>query len=371
MILPEHLELEIAEKLKGKRVTDEQKETIRQHVSETYELARISPGESIGIITAECFGEPSTQMTLNTFHFAGVAEMSVTVGLPRLIEIFDARKNPSTPLMEIYLKPKYCRTTELVSRIAQKIRETRIEHLSKQILINVAKNSVEIDLDRSKLKEYELKAADVVEKLRKLPKTIDVVDSGDKVSIFYKAKEVVLPDVYKLKEKIKTLPLFGLKGITQVLPVKEEGQFVIHCAGSNLKDALALEEVDATRTTTNHLFEIAEVLGIEAARLAIIREARGVISSQGLNVDVRHIMFLADVMTRGGELRGITRTGITGEKESVLARASFETPIKHIINASLIGECDDLSSVVENVILNQPIPVGTGLPGLVAKDGGD
>ena len=118
------------------------------------------------------------------------------------------------------------------------------------------------------------------------------------------------------------------------------------------------------------MFEIADVLGIEAARSAIIREAQGVISSQGLSVDVRHIMFLADVMTRGGQVRGITRTGITGEKESVLARASFETPLKHIINAGLIGERDDLSSVVENVILNQPIPVGTGLPGLVAKDEG-
>ena len=78
-------------------------------------------------------------------------------------------------------------------------------------------------------------------------------------------------------------------------------------------------------------------------------------------------MFLADIMTRTGVIKGITRGGISGEKESVLARASFETPMKHIINASLVGEKDQLNSVVENVILNQPIPLGTGLPGLITK----
>ncbi len=322
-----------------------------------------------GLETFTTFDGVVTHNTLNTFHFAGVAEMSVTVGLPRLIEIFDARKNPSTPLMQIYLKPKYCRTTAMVTSVAQRIRETRIEHLSKSISINVAKNSVEIELDKAKLKEYALKPGEVFEALRKLPKTIEVEEAGGKIQIYRKTKDILLPDVFKLKEKVKKLPLFGLKGVTQVLPVKEDGEFVIHCAGSNLKDALALEEVDPLRTTTNNLFEIAEVLGIEAARAAVIHEAQSVIASQGLSVDVRHIMFLADVMTRGGQLRGITRTGITGEKESVLARASFETPLKHIIHASLIGERDDLSSVVENVILNQPIPVGTGLPGLVAKDG--
>ena len=60
-------------------------------------------------------------MILNTFHFAGVAEMNISLGLPRLIEIFDARKNPSTPRMELYLKPKYAKTAEMVKKVAEKI----------------------------------------------------------------------------------------------------------------------------------------------------------------------------------------------------------------------------------------------------------
>ncbi|HLC65351.1 MAG TPA: DNA-directed RNA polymerase subunit A'', partial [Candidatus Nanoarchaeia archaeon] len=134
-----------------------------------------------------------------------------------------------------------------------------------------------------------------------------------------------------------------------------------------LKDVMQMEEVDTTRTTTNDVFEIEGVLGIEAARRAIIDEVFKVIESQGLNVDVRHIMLVADTMCTSGSVKGITRYGIVSQKSSVMARASFETPIKHIINASLIGETDNLNSVVENVMINQPVPIGTGLPKLRVK----
>jgi len=151
------------------------------------------------------------------------------------------------------------------------------------------------------------------------------------------------------------------------LPVKRKDEFVIITAGSNLSEILKLEFVDVARTTTNNIHEIAKVLGVEAARAAIIEEVFKVIESQGLNVDIRHIMLVADTMCTNGVIKGITRYGIVSEKASVLARASFETPIKHIINASLTGEKDNLTSVVENVMLNQAVPVGTGLPGLRVK----
>ena len=127
------------------------------------------------------------------------------------------------------------------------------------------------------------------------------------------------------------------------------------------------EGVDFKRTVTNDIFMTESILGVEAARQAIMNEAIEVVENQGLDIDIRHIMLLADVMTSLGTVKGITRSGITGEKESVLARASFETPLKHIVNATLKGEEDKLNSVIENVMLNQEIPVGTGLPSLIAK----
>ena len=161
----------------------------------------------------------------------------------------------------------------------------------------------------------------------------------------------------------------GIPKIKQVLPTKKDGKYVILCAGSNLKKVLKMDQVEEKLTISNNLFEIATTLGIEAARQAIINESVAVIENQGLDIDIRHVMFLADLMTQTGVVRGITRGGISGEKESVLARASFETPLNHLIIASLTGGKDNLKSVIENVMVNQPIPLGTGLPELVSSIG--
>jgi DNA-directed RNA polymerase subunit A" len=128
-----------------------------------------------------------------------------------------------------------------------------------------------------------------------------------------------------------------------------------------------MPEVDSSRTISNDIFEIESIFGIEAARQMIINESTKVLESQGLDIDIRHLMLVADMMTNSGFIRGITRYGIVSEKASVLAKASFETPIRHLINAALMGENDPLNSVIENVMLNQPVPVGTGLPGLKIK----
>ena len=197
------------------------------------------------------------------------------------------------------------------------------------------------------MKELEIKQESVSQKIIATFKAVDLKEDKGILIIKPKSQEGIdLIEVYKLKEKLKKTHVAGLKGVKQVLPVKEDEDYIIHCAGSNLKEALDMEEVDGARTTTNQIFEIAEVLGIEAARNAIIKEAYKVIRDQGLEIDIRHIMFLADIMTRTGVIKGITRGGISGEKESVLARASFETPMKHIINASLVGEKDHLNNVV-------------------------
>ena len=182
-----------------------------------------------------------------------------------------------------------------------------------------------------------------------------------------RGKEENLNEIYKLKEKIKSVPVKGVKGIQQVLPIKKEEEFVIITAGTNLKEMLKKDFVDSKRTVSNDIFEIAGVLGIEAARQAIINEVFKVIERQGLNIDVRHIMLVADTMCVNGIIQGVTRYGVISQKSSVLARASFETPIRHVIEASMVGEEDMLSSVIENVMLNQTVPVGTGLPSLVTK----
>ena len=134
-----------------------------------------------------------------------------------------------------------------------------------------------------------------------------------------------------------------------------------------MKDTLKLEEVDHTRTRSNHIKEIEEVLGIEAARNALLNEAKKVLDGQGLTVNVRHLMLLADVMCVDGTVRAVGRQGVSGEKSSVFARAAFEETTRHLLDAALKGTKDPLEGVTENIIIGQPIPIGTGTVSLLMK----
>ena len=353
----------------SKSVSDTKLKKIMEAVYQEYMAAKAVAGESVGLISAESIGEPGTQITLNTFHFAGVAEMNVTLGLPRIIEILDGRKELESPMMEIYLKKPYATGKKIdeLRHLAMQIKETKLKDISKEFTINIADFTIEVTLDRDKMKELDLTLSRVADAISKQLKGYNIKDKDDSIILKSRSKEDSFNEAYKTKEKVKDLTIKGVKGISQVLPVRREDEFIIITGGSNLADVLQLEEVDAYRTTTNNIFEIEQVLGIEAARQSIINEIFKVIESQGLNVDVRHIMLVADTMCVSGSLKGVTRYGVVSEKSSMLARASFETPIKHIINAALVGEVDNLDSVVENVMINQPVPIGTGLPSLTVR----
>jgi len=352
-----------------KGASDAKIKKIMEAIYEEYKIAQVTPGEAVGLISAESIGEPGTQMTLNTFHFAGVAEMNITLGLPRIIEILDGRKELENSMMEIYLKKPYAkgRNIDELRHLALQIKETKLKDISTELSINIADLTIEVKLDKDKMKTIDVTNNKVMDAISKQLKGCNIKDNKDSISIKSRSKEDSFNEAYKTKEKLKNITVKGISGILQVLPVKREDEFVIITSGSNLADVLQLEEVDAYRTTTNNIFEIEQVLGIEAARQSIINEILKVIESQGLNVDIRHIMLVADTMCVSGTVKGITRYGVVSEKSSVLARASFETPIKHIINAALVGEVDNLNSVVENVMINQQIPIGTGLPTLAVK----
>lgn len=334
---------------------------------EEYEGMKIEAGEAVGLISAESIGEPGTQMTLNTFHFAGVAEMNVTMGLPRIIEVLDGSKSISTPMMEIYLKKPYNQGKD-IKEIATKVKETRLKEVIDEISVNIQNLSIEVVPNKDKLSVLDLTNAQVSKVINDNTKGFTVRAGQQAITITPRGKNESLNEVFKLKEKLKELYIAGVKNISQVLPVKREDEFIIITAGTNLREVLDLEYVDGTRTFSNDIHETFSVLGVEATRQIIINELTKVMEVQGLNVDIRHIMLVADLMTSSGAVKGITRYGVVSQKASVLARASFETPIKHVIAASLRGDSDPLKSVIENVMLNQPVPIGTGITKLVAKN---
>ena len=347
-------------------LTDEELDKLVDKLKTAYDRARVEAGEAVGTVAAQSVGEPGTQMTMRTFHYAGVTELNVTLGLPRLIEIVDARKDIATPTMDIYFDEDKRYDEEFVKVLANKIGKSTINDVLEDFNLNYAEMQVEATLSDKKIDERRLAKEDIIQKIQADFKKDKPEIDGNLIII--KPKETSdakhrIRNLRLLADKVRDLQISGVKKIGKVI-IRKDDEWVIHTEGSNLKEILAIEGIDSKRTTTNSIREIEDVLGIEAARQSIINEANNTLSEQGLTVDVRHIMLVADIMTSEGEVKSIGRHGIIGEKSSVLARAAFEETGKHLLNASIRGEVDDLTGIIENIIIGQPIPLGTGSIGV-------
>ncbi len=370
-VLPEGIYLELVTSLfrvnTRIELDDDELRTIRDDVVRTYLRAIVDPGEPVGTVAAQSIGEPGTQMTLRTFHYAGVKELNVTLGLPRLIELVDARKTPETPMMEIHLDEEHKYDREKAIEVARRIEMTRIENVVDVVDISIATKQLVIKLDPIMLQDKGLTRDDIIRVLSKSKSLAGKVnpDPDDPYTIIIDMPTKDPIKAQKFRDRILRMKLKGIKDIKKVIPQKrkdpETGReyYVLITDGTNLAAVMKVEGVDPTHTKSNSVHEIENVLGIEAAREALVREIKNTLDEQGLDVDIRHIMLLADMMTRTGVVRQIGRHGVAGEKPSVLARAAFEVTVKHLFDASARGEVDLIRGVTENVIIGQLAPVGT------------
>jgi DNA-directed RNA polymerase subunit A" len=351
-------------------ITKEEIDKIINLTLKDYDVSLINPGEAAGVVAAQSIGEPGTQMTLRTFHFAGVRELNVTLGLPRLIEIVDARKVPSTPMMTIYLTDEYKTDREKAISIARKIEYTKIENVVDSTSIDMASMALIIHLDEKMLKDKGIEPDEVEKVIRKLKLGDFTIDRPDELTITVTFQNMdSITGLFKAREKILNTKIKGIKGIKRAIVQKRGDEYVIITDGSNLEGVLGIKGVDVSRIETNNLHEVENVLGIEAARELITREIKKVLDDQGLDVDIRHVELVADIMTRTGEVRQIGRHGVTGEKTSVFAKAAFEVTVKHLLDAAARGDVEEFRGVVENIIIGQPIKLGTGMVELLMKPG--
>jgi DNA-directed RNA polymerase subunit A" len=333
-----------------------------------YKKSLVTPGEAVGVIAAQSIGEASTQLTLRTKHAAGLSVINTTSGLPRLVEIFDSKKDISTPFMDIYLKEEYARSKQKASEVASKMIEIKIGDITSSYTVSLRKKSIEFVLDKELLKEYGFTTKDVIAKFSNLK--VSAALEGDNLSVIDKSADSV-KKLIRLRNKIVEINLSGLSGVSRaILNQDSNGNYWIKTIGTNLSEVLKMEEVDQKNTVSNDIIEVSKVLGIEAARNLIIEEVNSTLQNVGLTVDLRHIFLIADAMCLDGTVRGIGRYGLSGEADSVLARASFEVPLKHLIEAGLYHESDPFKYVANNILSNQVIPVGTGGVELVVKENG-
>lgn len=349
------------------RLSKDGVEKVVKKVLDLIDRALAEPGEAVGVVTAQSIGEPGTQMTLRTFHFAGVKERNVTLGLPRLIELVDARKKPVTPTMDIYLDEAHRVSREKALEIARDILFTEIGALVDKTDTDYG-GILTFYLSAAKLAERGCTFADVQQVLEGSKKKYSIKVSESKLVI-----KVTVPDepdaqiLLTLKSKLLGTRVKGVPDIERVTIVKQDEEWVIQTAGSNLAKVVAIQGIDTTRIATNNVYEIWQTLGIEAARTALVKEITNTLEEQGLEVDTRHIMLVADLMTSKGYLQQIGRHGIAGTKTSVLARAAFEITVPTIARAALEGQVETLKGVTENVIVGATVPVGTGMVDLYMK----
>jgi DNA-directed RNA polymerase subunit A" len=386
VVIPPTLVKEIADRLKTVKATPAEATKVIKEVVDRFRRAQVDAHESVGILAAQSIGEPGTQMTLRTFHYAGVAEMNVTLGLPRLIELVDARRVPSTPMMTVHVDRKLKGDRDAVHNIGLLIEVTSLPDvaavgtvvedlkvvITPQMDLMVARGVKRADLERGLTenldprsftltngsgsgegRSFEIHLADPAKAPK--PKKDDIAD------------ERPFKKLLEASEEAKAIRIKGVTGIKRALIKKEKDEYVVYTEGSNLEGVLDIPGVDAGRTTTNSVFEIYKVFGVEAARAALILEASRTLSEQGLGVDIRHLMLVSDVMTNEGDIRAIGRHGISGKKTSVLARAAFEITAAHLLRAAITGEADELKGVAENIIVGQPITLGTGAVNLIYR----
>lgn len=350
-----------------KRLSKEGIEKVLKKTVDLIERAMTEPGEAVGVVTAQSIGEPGTQMTLRTFHFAGVKERNVTLGLPRLIELVDARKKPVTPTMDIFLDKTHRISREKALDVAREIIFTRVSDLVEKTDTDYS-GILSFYFSESKLAERGCKLDEVQEVLKGSKKKYEI--SLNEKKQFIKVNVSDQPDaqtLLTLKNKLLNTRVKGVPDIERVTIVKQDEEWIIQTAGSNLSKVVAIEGVDTSRITTNNVYEVWQTLGIEAARTALVKEITNTLEEQGLEVDTRHIMLVADLMTSKGYLQQIGRHGIAGTKTSVLARAAFEITVPTIAKASLEGQIETLRGVTENVIVGATVPVGTGMVDLYMK----
>ena len=405
-----------------------------------YKRSIVAPGEMVGMLSGQSIGEVSTQMTLNTFHFAGVASKSnVTRGVPRIEEILSLSDNPKNPSLTVYLKPEDETLKDKAQSIMYMLEHTKMEEIVQSIeicfdpddlnsLITEDNNTIqqykafesmidecnELNLNSNENEKSKWVIRMVMNPEVMLEKNITMDDvnftlnncyenqiscvysdyNADKLIFRIRMNEVIKNSsksgnktikanpldqsdhIYLLKnfqdQILQNVVLRGIKGINKVIIrkikntlVESNGQYkkqdvwVLDTIGTNMLDILAIDYIDGSRTFSNDITEIYNVLGIEAARLAIYNELVEVIEFDGTYINYHHFSVLCDRMTYASKMISIFRHGINNDNIGPIAKASFEETPEMFLKAARHGELDTLRGISANVMCGQEGYFGT------------
>lgn len=431
--------------LSPKRVLEEYKfnkkqfDSIMSQIKTSFNKNIVEPGEMVGVISAQSIGEPVTQMTLNTFHSAGIGSKgTAALGVPRVRELLSVSKNMKTPMMELYFNDDFKKSKNMANKIGSFIKYTNIGDIRQKIDIfyepNPYKKDGHMEQDKvfnifhshnprkhscqSEITNLPWLMRIELDKEKMIDKDITLLDIKSKFCSFWEKRHLLVKglkkDEKKILEQIQQIAIlsnsdnsskpilhirfdmfnfnystiikfvdilienFQLKGIENIKDIydikservvsfddktgeiKKDEEYVVYSSGVNLTDIRYLNGIDQNRTICNDIISIYEEFGIESARLALLREIKGVIEGAGNNVNYQHLSLLADVMTSNGNLVSVDRHGINKVDTNPFARSTFEKTIEQFINAAVFCETDSMRSVSSRIMSGLVIKGGTG-----------
>ncbi|NXL87337.1 RPB1 polymerase, partial [Alectura lathami] len=393
------------------RLSGEAFDWLLGEIESKFNQAIAHPGEMVGALAAQSLGEPATQMTLNTFHYAGVSAKNVTLGVPRLKELINISKKPKTPSLTVFLLGQSARDAERAKDILCRLEHTTLRKVTANTAIYYDPNPqstvvaedqewvnvyyempdfdvsrispwlLRVELDRKHMTDRKLTMEQIAETPGVPPPTLCWLSPGVPRPQEEEVVDKMDDDVFLRCIESNMLTDMTLQGIEQIskvymhLPqtdnkkkiiITEDGEFkalqewILETDGVSLMRVLSEKDVDPVRTTSNDIVEIFTVLGIEAVRKALERELYHVISFDGSYVNYRHLALLCDTMTSRGHLMAITRHGVNRQDTGPLMKCSFEETVDVLMEAAAHGESDPMKGVSENIMLGQLAPAGTG-----------
>lgn len=391
-----------------------------------YIKARVHPGEMVGTLAAQSIGEPTTQLTLNTFHSAGTAKANATAGVPRIVELLSASHNPKNPANTVYLDPSIAVSQVAAIAKMKDIQKTTLRDLTKSVRIyhdpNPLSSNTSVQEDREILQTYEkfsvtqgttcvspwimrleldpmeMAARQIIDMTliqtkienNKVLRVFSCVHTDTNTPDKMVLRIVFGSDMVKnaltlrfIEDKLLDTVLTGVEGIGRVY-VREindeliydekvggytpQKQYVLDAEGTNLLDLSVIPGVDPMRTFSNDIHEILEVFGIETVRVALYEEFSEVFKSGGEAVNYHHMITLVDTMTYLGRIMEANRFGMNKGENGVLAKSSFEETSKILFNAALSADFDNMKGVSANIMFGQKPPCGTGFVDILVDE---
>ncbi|KAK8921953.1 DNA-directed RNA polymerase II subunit RPB1 [Platanthera zijinensis] len=358
----------VATRISG--ISAKQLEVFLETCISRYSSKMLEAGAAIGVIGAQSIGEPGTQMTLKTFHHAGLASMNITRGVPRIKEIINAAKNISTPVIKAQLlASNEALSARFVKRCLEKVSLGEVSKCIK-IVLKGSQSYLSVVLDMERIEDLQIKISSESVRYSILnhpriglkPEHVRTVGS-QKLRIFQPnvGKSKLRFQQYSMRRLLQKVIVKGIPTVKRAVIQTQNESHSLLVEGTNFLAVLGTPGIDASKTTSNHVIEVRQTLGIEAARQTIINEIKDILAQHHMSIDVRHMMLLADLMTYKGEVLGMTRFGLTKMKSSVLMLASFEKTAEHLFNGSYSGRDDHIEGVSECIIMGIPMQLGTGI----------